>query len=476
MNILKKIIGWTLITTSFVFMSTIALLATVTFLYPDLLTIGWYDEITESVRDLLKNTEIIYAVIDFFIIFFIISLFLYFAGKKIINKDFSVHTYIIVFLIFVLIGTSLQSYIISKKYAGLTIPFNGEENESNIPNQYKDILDEYINNGSVGVQMAISTPENQWITSSGFADCDKTKKITNDDLFMIGSVTKVYTAVAILKLYEDGKIQLDDEISDFLPQNIIKNIANGDKITVRQLLNHTSGLKNYVYITYKGWEDGSIKYLSAEENIAYIYNLPADFEPGSAFNYSNSNYLLLGIILKNVTKEASAYDAINQIILQPFDLNHTFADSEKKVNVEGCKIKEDTNNAYNVSSIDFNAVGGVDMTDGGMISNAKDVLIFFNLLVKGEILKPETFNLMQTWVTPEYPNVENRTQYLGYGLGLTKIKTDNLTGIGHYGMVYSFNSLVYYFPEKETTIVILNNTHSPKIEGVHMGNNIYNKL
>lgn len=341
---------------------------------------------------------------------------------------------------------------------------------------YQKIIDEYIAAGSVGLSITVISPEGIWSSTAGMSDLKNQTAVTTCDLLRIASISKVYTATAIMKLYEQGKINLDDKISEYISADIIKNIENTDKITVTQLLNHTSGIKNYILQTSNGWTNNSIQKLSAEENLKYIYNKPADFNPGDKFEYSNSNYLLLGIIIKNISGANSAYEAINNIIVKPLGLENTFLTTDDILNSNGYRDLYDKGVMKDFSYVDENAVGGQDMTDGGIISNSYDIALFFHALMNGEIVADTTLNLMETWVDPGYPASDDYVTYTGYGLGLTKIKTGNKTAIGHFGMVNCFNSLVYHFDEENITICVLNNAYSHEIEKVHMGNTIYEHL
>jgi len=341
---------------------------------------------------------------------------------------------------------------------------------------YQKIIDSYNDAGTVGTSITIISPEGTWSKSNGMADLKNQIELTSCDLMRIASISKVYTATAIMMLIEDGKINLDAKISDYISEDIINNITNGNKITVKQLLNHTSGIKNYVYVTANSWTNNSIKGLSAEENLKYIYNKPADFEPGTKFAYSNSGYLLLGIIIKNVTNKNSAYEAITDMIIVPNNYTNTVLTNEPILNSNGYRDLYDKGVMKDFSYVDENAVSGQDMTDGGIISNSYDVATFFHSLMNNEIISTNTMELMQTWYDPGYPSTEGYASYEGYGLGLTKIKVKDKIAIGHFGMVNCFNTLVYHFPEDNITICVLNNSYSNTTEKVHLGDEFYKYL
>ncbi|TVP53823.1 MAG: class A beta-lactamase-related serine hydrolase, partial [Gemmatimonadales bacterium] len=151
----------------------------------------------------------------------------------------------------------------------------------------------------------------------GWADLEHRVPVTDSTVFRIGSVTKQFTAAAILRLAEEGALSLDDELTRFLP-----DYPTGDHpITVRHLLNHTSGIPNYTALG-AAWLSGITLDRSHDEMLALFQDEPLDFEPGQRFAYSNSGYYLLGMVIEEVT--GRPYDEfMEEDIFEPLGLRDT---------------------------------------------------------------------------------------------------------------------------------------------------------
>ncbi len=354
--------------------------------------------------------------------------------------------------------------------AAIPLPSNHPQDSN-----YQQILDKFMNAGSVGTSITIISPNGVWSKGGGMADLKNQIPLEPCNLLRVASISKVYTATAVVKLYEQGKIDLDAKISEYLPQDLLSKIANGNKITVKQLLNHTAGVKNYILTTYNSWANNSIKALAAEENLKYIYNKPADFEPGTDFAYSNSGYLLLGMIIKSVTNQ-TAYAAITDLLVTPNNYTNTHLTTKPVLTTNGYRDFYDNGMMKDFSYVDENAVGGQDMTDGGIISNSYDVATFFHALMNNQIVSSSSLQLMQDWYKLDASPTEGFVTYEGYGLGLIKIKVKDKIAIGHFGLVNCYNTLVFHFPVENITICILNSSYSGKITKVHAGNTFYDHL
>ncbi len=195
---------------------------------------------------------------------------------------------------------------------------------------------------------------------------NREKKIPADpqSLFKIASISKLYVAVAVAKLVNDGSLSLDKTLADYLPE-LAGRIENADKITLRMMVQHRSGIPNYT--DYPGfWENDYSK--SSEESLDLILDTPADFEPDKKYRYSNTNYLLIGEILDK-TLGYSHHQYIRKEILKPLGLHNTFS-LLSEVDIEdvmsGYDVSYDADLKYN----DFISPAG------SMVATAEDVGIF----------------------------------------------------------------------------------------------------
>ena len=295
----------------------------------------------------------------------------------------------------------------------------------------KNLAEEYVNFAhGTGVVVGYGTDK---LTSfaHGFLKIETKEPLKTDNLFEIGSITKSFTAATILLLQEEGEIKLEDTINKWFP-----DFKNGDKITVKMLLNHTSGIKE------------ATKILDPEQVVEDV-NRELNFEPGTAWADTNSDYIIAGLIIEKVTGK-KAHEVIREKILDPFELKNTYMkgyeDYPKASEVKGHTFKPD-------GTITNYTLDRKAWTAGGMISNAADLFKYADALFGGKILKEESLKLMLTAVDDKTP----------YGLGV-QIST------GTHGLFYTLagnasaakniaqsHSLLAYYPGDNMKHVILNN-------------------
>lgn len=320
--------------------------------------------------------------------------------------------------------------------------------------------------GIAGATVALITSEGSWYGASGVSNLETEKPLNPDELFKIGSISKTFTSATILKLVEEEKLSLEDTLDKWLPDSIISNIPNAEDISVEQLLNHTSGIANYTtqkWLTDElAFQNGANIDWSREAIINnYVAGEDPDFAPGESFNYSNTNYLLLGMLIEAATGN-SYQNEVNRLILQPLGLENTYfvgdeIPEEKFVSGYADLIGEDGNSGSDgileetkdsFSSLAFTS------SDGGIISNTQDVVRFSDALFGGELLTPESLNNMLSWSNIDPVEVEIGD---GYGLGIYEEQTPWGEIWGHDGGTFGYRSKMRYFPESDTTIVILTN-------------------
>lgn len=317
--------------------------------------------------------------------------------------------------------------------------------------EFQELLDNYVSRGLPGVVLLISTSEGYWSGAAGFAKIETRDPMLPNHRFHAASITKMYTATAVLLLAEEGRIELDREIKDYLPESVWRPIPNGDKATVRQLLGHTSGIPDF---------SGSLHYdldtfndplgdFPPRRMLGYLHGQSAIFRPGEGYFYSNANYLLLALLLDEVTGRSHA-DLISEAILQPLGLSATFYKNEP-----GYPEPAGLVNSYQDLTGNGELVNGSDLavhsTEGsvgyaGIIATAEDYAAFLEGLLGGELLGPELLGEMQT-----------PTRSPRYGLGLSLMETPFGTAIGHSGGSFGIQSQVRRFPDSDATLVLLSN-------------------
>jgi D-alanyl-D-alanine carboxypeptidase len=194
--------------------------------------------------------------------------------------------------------------------------------------ELEKVLEELTQNGAPGVALAVSSDEGSWSMAKGYARLEDKTPMQTCHLQYLQSVSKTYMAVAILKLYEQGKIDLDEPMTKYLPQKYHHYIAGADKITVRMLLNHTSGIAEYnfdpVYVSTL--LQNPEKDFTPENYLRFIKKKSSQFEPGSKHVYINTNYEILALIGDALTGDHTKF--ISETIFKPLGLTNTFYRSE----------------------------------------------------------------------------------------------------------------------------------------------------
>lgn len=279
----------------------------------------------------------------------------------------------------------------------------------------------------------------------GMADFDKHIKNKQNTVFEIGSLTKQFTAAAILKLQENKALNVQDTLNMYIP-----DYPNGDKIKLHNLLNHTSGIPEYLdFLT--SIDSGTHSY-TVEELIQIFKNKPLDFETGTKFSYSNSNYILLGYIIEKVTG-MKYEDYIQKNIIEPLKMKHTgFLNKEGSV-----KLNHKATGYLNITE-DGQAtkINEVEKTlpyaAGEICSTVNDLYKWNKALFSGKVINKESMNQMFT-------------PYLGdYGYGENIIKNDDgTTSICHVGSIPGFISSMENNIDKNYVIIFTtNNEHGGK--------------
>jgi D-alanyl-D-alanine carboxypeptidase len=256
-------------------------------------------------------------------------------------------------------------------------------------------LDEVVAAGAPGAMALVRDGDRTIRLSSGYGNLAPKTPMRVADRFRIGGLTKTFTAAVVLQLVGEGKIALDDTLEQWLPGAI----SNGDAISVRQLLNHTSGIFDYI-------KDPRVlgPYLEdLPNNLALIFDpregvsIAAEhgplFPPGSDLSYSNTNYLLLAMIVEVATGDSIGSE-LRERIFEPLGLRHTAYPTSSRINGSYTHgyLPLDESTLLDVTPLSPTLLGA----SGGILSNAKDVARFYRALLAGRLLAPELLNAMQT--------------------------------------------------------------------------------
>ncbi|MBP7339132.1 serine hydrolase [Niveispirillum sp.] len=273
----------------------------------------------------------------------------------------------------------------------------------------------------------------------GQADLENPTPVRPDNIFRVGSVTKEFTAAAILLLADQGKLSIDDPVSNYIDK------FSDTKITLRHMLAHTSGLRNYTNAEFR-LKDGRLE-RSVPEMVAYILAQPdlLTFPPGSRYSYSNSGYFLLGAVIEKVTGQGYA-DFIRTALLDPLGLTHTAIDTDGMI-VPGLvhgyeKAADAPTGTVNAMIMSLSVAGPA----GALRSTVGDLICWNRALIGGRVLSPG--NLAQM----AQPGLGD------YGLGLMIRKDrDGIRSVGHFGAINGFQAALFTLPEQKLTFAVLGN-------------------
>jgi len=346
--------------------------------------------------------------------------------------------------------------------------------DENINEQYskaavlQNILDKYTKGGLPGIAIAVYSSEGYWAGASGYSKIETQTPMQPCNLQYSQSVSKTYMAVAILKLYEEGKINLDEKITKYLPDDVISKVTGADQVTVRMLLNHTSGVAEYnddpAYVSYL--LQHPLHVFTTMDYLGYIEGDDLQFTPGSKYRYTNTNYELLALIGDQLTGDHAKY--IRDEIFKPLGLMHTFyRDNANYLN------QPDLVNSYwdrysngvieNCSQMQQINVASM-IGDDGMIASPIDYVKFLKGLFDGELLSQPTMNQMLTFVK----NDTGKYAY-GYGLGIHEDYYNQHIMYGHTGGGIGAGCDLEYLPDQNVyfflAINIGTSINSPILEG-----------
>lgn len=251
--------------------------------------------------------------------------------------------------------------------------------------------------------------------------------------YKIGSTTKMFTAVMIFQLIEEGKIEPEQKLSTYFP-----DLPNASGITIRNMLYHRSGLHDYTKDTdFHNWMD---KPMSHDELLKIIKEKGSDFEPGTKADYSNSNYLLLGYIIEKICKKPYA-DALNERITSRLKLKNTYFGIPVGTNDNmSDSYKYSDGNWKEEKKTDSSIHGGA----GSIVSTPTDLVIFMDGLFSNKLISGSSLNQMKTMVD-------------GFGMGMFSDKYGSKPGFGQNGRIEEFYSALWYFPAERISFAYCTN-------------------
>lgn len=304
------------------------------------------------------------------------------------------------------------------------------------------LRDNYAADGPGAAVLVARGDEVLFRGARGRADVEHAVPLSADDMFEIGSITKQFSAAGLLKLVEAGKVSLDDPLSKYL-----KDYPDGARITVLELLNHTSGIKDYTEIP--GRMDAPIRVgMTTTQLIDSFKHEKPDFAPGTDWAYNSSGYVLIGAVIESVSG-VSWHAYLQKTLFSPLGLSHTHYGGDPKVIARQVR-------GYTFSDGKPVAAASLSMTQphaaGALVSTVDDLMKWNRALHEGKVLKSETYQRMVTPIGKAIPQ--------HYGFGIDHIALRNQDTLEHGGSIFGFLTELLYVPGSATTVVVLQNADS----------------
>ena len=294
--------------------------------------------------------------------------------------------------------------------------------------------------GPGGVFMVSKNGKSIYKKAFGNANIELGVKMESENVFQLGSMTKQFTAVAILMLTEQGKINLQAPISTYIPDYPI-----GNKISIHQLLTHTSGIKDFTKM--KSLNQIAQQKLSPKQMVDFFKNEPTDFNPGEKFEYNNSGYVILGYIIELVSGDTYE-NYINKNIFEKIGMTHSrYASDVTIIKNRAYGYQQKTTGYVNKTAISFS----IPFSSGALMSTVDDMLLWQNALNKEVLLKPETIKKAFT----KYKLNNGEPFNYGYGWHLKDI--DGIATREHGGSIFGFKTMGVYIPDQDIYVLGLSN-------------------
>jgi CubicO group peptidase (beta-lactamase class C family) len=315
------------------------------------------------------------------------------------------------------------------------------DNEINV-DKVEQYIKAHFNNSKFNGNVLITKGDSVLYSNSfGLTDRESNIKHTDSTKFLIGSITKPFTALAILILEKEGKLNLEDKLSKYFP-----SFESAAKITIDQLLTHTSGIADYRILS--DWKaDSKSDNTTPHSTVAKMSKKPLLFEPGERFRYSNVGYILLGLIIEKVSEQSFA-NFIQEKILTPLELKNTGVINNKSI-VSNLASGYITNPRETLKAEYINYKQ--PFTSGNIYSTTHDLWKFTQAVMLGKLISVEkTEQIFESG--PNY----------GYGWGIRNF--EGIKAYGHYGGMNGFVGAITFIPEGEYFIYLLtNDDNTPKV-------------
>ncbi|MEM7375398.1 MAG: serine hydrolase domain-containing protein [Bacteroidota bacterium] len=321
-----------------------------------------------------------------------------------------------------------------------------------------------------GATLAVYFGQDRQISiAGGFADKEVQQVMPKGGQMLLGSTGKTFVAAVLLQLVEEEKIELDERLLHYFPEEEwMRQLPEADKLSIRMLLTHTSGMPRYIfqqeflsYITQH-----PLATFSPKDRLSYVLNKAPVHPAGEGWSYSDTNYLLLGMLIEKMSGQPF-YDLLQTQILEPHHLSHTYPSTQPKLPglVQGYI---GSNNFFGlpqkvVSDGKYAMNPQFEWTGGGLVSNVEDLSKWIFLLHSGQILDRHLHQEMLRVVDVK----TGQAAETGYGFANFTWKNGEQISYGHSGMMPGFVTQIEYFPDQNYSMALQINTDQGRKTSLH---------
>lgn len=356
--------------------------------------------------------------------------------------------YIAIVLVLVLVSCKKEL----KETIEVTCNYSDTSSVISKSSAYMTIVDSYVKKGLPGISVLIEDSNGTFVYSKGYADIENKIKYSPCHISKAASITKLLIGALTFKLIEEGKLSLDDDVEKYVDSKILDKIDNGRGHKIRNLMNHTTGIFDVIRSSdfYLAVLNNPNKRWRQEELLKFVYGIDGHQlnNPYPAF-YSSTNTLLLSMCIEKATGEDHG-KLLREKILNPLGLSNTYYQGREDIPTNAAQGYYDLHNNGTIMNVS-NLITGSGNGYGGIFSNVFDLKLFIQeLLVKKTVISQESLNTMLEFVR------ESDDYYTG--VGIVKKYTDKKNyGIGHTGKDLGYTANLFYFPERNITMVFFIN-------------------
>lgn len=319
---------------------------------------------------------------------------------------------------------------------------------------FQALLDRYVQKGLPGIVLLVRDPAGRWVGAAGMADIDRGIALQPCHVSKVASVTKLFTGVLVMKLVEQGLLRLDDPLTKWLPAKYTSKVKNADRCTLRQLLNHTSGIYDIIEDNafYLNVLNDPAREWKPEELLEFAYGKDPVFPVGTDVEYSNTNFLLAAMVLEAATGRSHA-ELMHELILDPLRLTHSYYhwhDPLPGFTAQGYFDLYHDGSLVNMSNFNTGSGNGY----GGLYSTVYDLQVFIEALLRDKTLLTPGGLAAMTEITAQSAEQE------AYGVAIRKDFLERPPGqfaLGHRGRDLAYTADLFYFPDQDLTMACLIN-------------------